>query len=555
MSASTTPQEKRTAPTTGKDSVLSILRRGGVLAVTLAVVFAGAAFLLVRSGPPAFTASVALLASQAGPSAGNLDIITPSRVDPSVYETALADGGVARAALNGLLGHPPTQREVDRFLRTVKVRIQKNDASSVILLAATERSAAFAAAAVNALADGLAAWDRDRARQSVARSIAALESSIADIDAQLAGTAGGPALTAGQRQTLGELRGQRARQLAAARTANESAIVVGLLDPLAVAAPPDRPDGSKWPFFTLVAALFGLLLGYGATFVGWMLDPRIRGRDDLVALAGRPVLAELPVGSKAGAQQVSEAANFMRSAALLAMNSPQQFAIAITSATDSREKEGVAVNLAESTARSGYRTLLVDADLRKPSVTYGLDLSEVEAPPLEVYLENTAVAYEPVRIPIGRKRAYDFVPSFTSALYPVELLNRGFGTLLAAWRESYDVVIVDCPPVLPFADTLSIAPLCDGLMLCARQGETHRRDVAECLERLDQLDLTLVGSVLTTGRSPRKRRGAAAESASAGTADTHGLDPYETLGHKPGRKPDQNPGMTNVTVRQRKAGR
>lgn len=531
--------------------MLTILRRGGVHAVVLAAVFAGAAFLLVATRPPSFTASVALLASQAGPSAGNLDIVTPSRVDPSVYQTALADGGVARSALSGLLGRAPTQNEVDRFLRRVKVRIQKNDASSVIQLAVTEPTAAFAADAANALADGLAAWDRERARKSVARSIAALQSSISDIDAQLAGTAGGPALTAGQRQTLGALREQRARQLASAQAANESAIVVGLLDPLAVAAPPDRPDTSKLPFFMVVAALFGLGLGYGTAYVEWALDPRIRGRDDLVALAGRPVLAEFPVGPKAGARQVNEAANVMRSAALLAMHSPQKLAIAVTSPADIREKEGVAINLAESTARSGYRTLLVDADLRKPSATYGLDLSEVEAPPLEVYLENTTVAYKPVRIGLGRKRSYDFVPSFTSALYPVELLNRGFGTLLDDWRESYDVVIVDCPPVLPFADTLAIAPLCDGLMLCARQGETNRRDVAECLARLDQLDLTLVGSVLTSGRSPRQRRGAAADDDGVAAAGTQALDPYDTLSNKPG----QQPGMTNVTVRQRKAGR
>ena len=542
MSASTTPSEKRPSSTAGKYSVRSIRRRGAVLAVVLAVVLGGAAFLVLESRPPSFTASAALLASQSGPSAGNLKIITPSRVDPTVYETALTDGGVARAALVRLAGGQPGQHEVDRFLRSVKVRIQKNDASSVITITATEPTAALAARAANLLADGLVAWDRDRARQTVARSIDALKSSIKDIDAQLAGTGGGPDLTAGQRQTLTDLRAQRVRQLAAAQAAGDSAVAMGLLEPLGTASPPDRADSSRIAFFILIAAVLGLILGYGLAFVQWAVDPRVRTRDDLVALVGRPVLAEFPVGPNASSQEISEAANFLRSAALLAIRSPQRAAIAITSPMDNRDKEGVVVSLAESTARAGYRTLLVDADLRKPSTNYGLELSQVEAPPLEVYLENPSVAYRPARIGIGRKRSYDFVPSFTSALYPVELLNRGFGTVLDAWRESYDVIIVDCPPVLPFADTIAIAPLCDGLLLCAREGETSRHDVAESLERLDQLNLALVGSVLTSGRSERRR-------SSAVGAQT--LDPYDTLSPKPGKQK----GMTNVTVRQRRTGR
>ncbi len=535
MGSQPAPPDFRTTVPPGAAGVLAVLRRGTWFALVLAAIAGGATYLFASSAPPRYTASVTVLASQTGPHGGDLPVLRPATVDPSVYQTALREGGVAAGALADLLGRQPDGGQLARFQREIRMTTQQNDASSLLTISVTEHDPAFAARAANALADALVTWDRDRARESVARSIAALRQSIRQIDARLNG--GGPPLTDPQRQELTGLRQQRQHQLDAAQAANDSAVVVGLLVPLSQAAPPQVPSGPKVTFLTLLAAILGLLAGYGVTAIERSTDRHLRDREDLRALGGGPVLAEFPPARRATPQQTAEAASFLRSGALRGLGAPP-LSLAICSARSLDEKAGVTVSLAESVARSGFRTLLVDADLRQPSTSYGLDVSRVKVPPLEVYLENPNVKYQPASVPIGRKRAYDFVPSFTSASYPVELLNRSFGGLLEAWRETYDVIIVDCPPVLPFADTLAVAPLCDGLVLCARRGVTTRRDMQACLERLGQLDVTIVGTALlgvadTRGRQADRLRAAA-------TAGQQAIDPYRTL--------SQGPGLANVRV-------
>jgi Mrp family chromosome partitioning ATPase len=524
------------------DGVLNLLRRGTWFALLLAAVTSGTAYLITSTAPPRYTAAVTVLVSQTGPRGGDLSILTPARVDPSVYQTALDEGGVASSALASLLGKQPDKRELRSFQREIRMTTQQNDTSSLLTIGVTDRNPTFAAHAANALADALATWDRNRAQQSVTRSIAALRQSVQEIDARLSGQ--GTPLTAQQQAELTALRQQRQRQLDAGQAANASAVVVGLLTPHSRAARPDVPSGPKVAFLTLVAAILGLLVGYCIVAVARLFDTQVRHLEDLYLLSDLPVLAEFAGAREATPQKTSDAASFLLSGAIRGLGGPP-VVVAVTSSQFVVEKARVTINLAESAARSGYRTLLVDADLRRPSTSYGLDVSQVTATPLEVYLENPAVSYQPASVPIGGNLAYDFVPSFTSATYPVELLSRNFGKLLAAWREAYDIIIVDCPPVLPFAETLAIAPLCDGLVLSARRGATSRRNLRESLERLRQFDVELVGTVFLADVPASFRRNGFRARGTAG-GDRQAIDPYRTL--------TQGPNITNVRVKEHHNG-
>ena len=542
MSTRRTTSNHAPPTTLNIQEVVSFLRRGALFAILVAVIAAGAAYQLTSRSKPVYEASVALLASKPGSGYSNSGLITPAPVDPGVYQTALMESTIVPSTLSTLHGGAPTAKQVEAFKQDIHVSLQKLDISSVIRIAVDNPDPKFAAAAANSLADNLVNWDRERARQAVSGSIAALQQSIKDIDAELNGT-GNQQPTAERAQTLQALRQERQRQLSTARATSESSVVVGLLSPLSVATPPQIPIGPKVTFKTLVAGILGLVLAYGIAFLRWTLDPRVRDRDELLALTDHPVLAEFPAPNRRARALASEAATLLRSNMMLVTRSEPPVAFAITSPQNNREKAGVAVSLAESLARAGHRTLLVDADLRQPSTTYGLDASKTKSPPLEVYLENPGNDYAPVSISIGNKRSFDFVPSFTASMYPVELLNRGFATLVENWRQEYDYILVDCPPVLPFADTLAIAPACTGLLLCTSQAESTRRDVAESLERLTQVDVNVLGSVLTNAPVRRRSRDTGNLRGLVVPDKTSSVDPYQTL--------TREQGLKNVRIRER----
>lgn len=541
MTTRSEASDYETGRTVGLPEVLQFLRRGALVALLLAAVFGALEYWHLSRATPQYRASVALLASSPGGGYGNLGLVTPPPVDPSVYKTALLDGPVAADALKGLLGQAPTAGHLRAFVRSITVGVQKQTMSSIIAISVDDPDPKFAVQEANALADSLMAWDRARAREAVAGTIQSLQQTIQDLDNEIRGV-GGTAPNAATVKALTALRDQRASELAAARATSQSSVAIGLLEPLSSAAPPAAPVGPKAAFKTLAAALFGLILAYGWFLVRWFLDPRVRDRDELASLTGLPILAEFAVRTRGSGRTTTEAANFLRSNVVQLARSESPVAIAITSPHAPREKAGVAVNLAASLARVGHRTLLVDADLRQPSRAYGLDISDVDSTPLEVHLENPSRSYAPVTVQVGAGRAFDFVPSFTAASYPVELLDRGFAELLRAWRERYDYILVDCPPALPFADTLTVTRLCTGSVLCASPAVTHRRDLEESLERLRQIDARILGVVLTDARGARRLR-QRQRLEGFDMAAHEAVDPYSTLG--------RGSGMTNVTVKRR----
>jgi len=519
----------------------AFISHGAWFAIALAAIAAGAAFMLTRKSAPVYQATVSLVATQPGQGYNNLGLVAPSPVDPAVYQTALMQSDIPRQTLQQIQGKAPTDAAVQHFKDQIHVAVHKQDVSSTVDISVNSVNPQFASGAANTLAANLVAWDENRARQSIQSTITSLQQSIVRIDRQLNGTGSGAAATGSDRQALQRLRTQRTKQLANARATEQSSVAIGLIQPVSAAAPPTDPIGPSMTFKVVVAALLGLLLGYGFAFFRFALDPRIRSRDDVVDLTALPVLAEFPARVRGNRHLASEAANFLRSNLMEVARGEQPHVVAISSPRTNREKANVAVNLAQSLARAQYRVLLVDADLRRPSTTYGLNVSEVESPPLEVYLENPEQRHAPVRISVGARRAFDFIPSFTSAQYPVELLNRGFRKLLAGWRERYEVIVVDCPPVIPVADTLSIAPACTGVVLCTSLTESTRRDTVESLERLENIDVPLLGSVLTDAHVPRRDVDVARLRATNVPKRT-AMDPYRNL---------KEPGMRNVQVTDR----
>jgi capsular exopolysaccharide synthesis family protein len=173
-------------------------------------------------------------------------------------------------------------------------------------------------------------------------------------------------------------------------------------------------------------------------------------------------------------------------------------AIMVTSAEGGESKTSLACHLATSLARSGRRTLLLDADMRKPSLDRLFDqpltpgISEVLRG--EISLEDTiAVTSVPdlAIIPAGE------CDSQTMS----SLSLGGIEPLLQHLRARYDCVIIDSAPVLPVTDTLLIAPYTDGVLLSILTDVSRVPKVSQAHQRLTEIGVRVLGAVFTGERA------------------------------------------------------
>jgi capsular exopolysaccharide synthesis family protein len=168
----------------------------------------------------------------------------------------------------------------------------------------------------------------------------------------------------------------------------------------------------------------------------------------------------------------------------------------ITSAIDGEGKTTAASELAESFARYGYRTLLIDADLRSPSV---IERFEVVG---SVGRDSTTEGW--LDDPGRRSRAAERVarrPTTTSTSSrrspgpnAAELLGRRFRTALRS-LDDYDVIVIDTPPLLAVADALMIAPHCTGTVLVVDHQRSDRRKLAAAVGALQRVGVPVLGVV------------------------------------------------------------
>jgi Mrp family chromosome partitioning ATPase len=509
------------ARTLGLRDVLGFLRRGALLAGFVAAVAGASAYLLSSASDPVYRAAVTLVASQPGSSPAGLVLITPPVVDPAVYRSAILEGSIVADAMTRVTGVRPSEQALERFLRRVRVSVENQQISSLIRIEVEGSDPEQTAALANAISDGLVAWDRLRAQRNLARGIDALEQALAEIDAELA--AGG---TPERLATLQAVRDERQVDLDLANAMSASALFVGLLDPLRTASAPERAVGPRLVFNTFVAVLLGLILGYGMLFVRVALDTGVGSAAAVSTTTGLPVLAEFAHRSRTDTLHSPETVSFLRTNLMLAIQGDGPRVLVVTSAQDAAEKDRVAASLAASLARGGNRTLRVDADLRNFATTRWLDLSPNSAAPLEVQLANPSQRYPPVNIVVGSRLGFDFVPSFTAAPFPVDALNQGLPSLLETWRAQYDVIILDTTPVVSFADTLAIAPLATGVVLCASARRSTREGLVEAIRVLGRAQVRLLGVVLTEVPASRARRAVSANQAQA--AARRVADPFAT---------------------------
>jgi len=253
----------------------------------------------------------------------------------------------------------------------------------------------------------------------------------------------------------------------------------------------------------VVALLIGLLLGIGAAIARHILDRTVSSQEHVSEVTDKPVLASIGYDSAIKKSPLlTDLGSFApRTEAFRVLRTNLQFldldhqprCLVISSALQGEGKTMTSTNLAIALAQTGRRTLLIDGDLRRPRVAGHLGLDAA------VGLTTVLVGNTDVKdaVQIHEPSGLHFLASGAKPPNPTEILqSRVTHDLIRDLCDSYDMVIIDGPPLLPVADASVLSTIADGVILVVQHGKTTRDAVADAITRLDQVGGRLFGIVV-----------------------------------------------------------
>jgi succinoglycan biosynthesis transport protein ExoP len=493
-------------PDVGLSDLVHLLRRGFLISLFVGALAASGVYYLSSQIAPRYRATVTIIAAQTTPDANrfNVSLATPTPLDGATYRVAALSYPVLSRAFQQISDEPMTARALSEFRRGMSVRVEESRTSSLIYITAESDSAELSAEKANAMANALVAWDKERATDNLQLIIDTLRSQINALNEEIR-----IGQVAGATQNIEgnvALRAQQAQQLTYAETLLTSAS--GLLRLLEPALTPYQPVSPRPTLNAALAFAFGIGLTYVLLLVRDALSIRFRSTDEVAALTRLPVLAEFPRVSGGTRRLPQEAINYLRTNLLFLLSNTPQKTLLVTSALISEGKSSVALSLAESFARNGYNTLLIDADLRKPVIAkeYELDARSYGEYSLDQILQSEN-PIRPLTVSVDNRFNFRLYPTFQPVSTATEVLSRNFQQKLKQWREEFEVIIIDSAPLLPVADTLMIAPLCTGTILVTGLEKTDKKSVRKATEILGRMGVNIVGIAATqSGRETRSGR-------------------------------------------------
>jgi polysaccharide biosynthesis transport protein len=279
---------------------------------------------------------------------------------------------------------------------------------------------------------------------------------------------------------------------------------------VAVIEEPTVATDPVWPRRSYVALMaigggFGIALGLVTLLDA--LDDRFRSVEELQRRLGLPLLTmiqRLQTSESSGlnalvthASPTSVAAECFRTLrTALTLTHPDARQIVVTSAEPGDGKTTTLANLAVCYAQADKRTLLIDADLRRPGLTGLLEMRGPHGLSEVLRGENDVSEMAAMFVRPSGVKGLDVLPSGSRPTDPAELLASPRFSQLLAWAESvYDMILVDSPPTLATTDTAVIGRVVDGVILVVQPAKNRRRLVTRVVERLGMMKIPLLGLV------------------------------------------------------------
>lgn len=280
-------------------------------------------------------------------------------------------------------------------------------------------------------------------------------------------------------------------------------------------AEPLVPTRHAFPILTQVLVRFSalaVLIGLGAIYIFDLLDDRLRSPEEVreqLNLSVLGIIRKLPEEETKdggiyvhGYPQTTHAEGFRTLKTSISLSPLESRCFAVTSSEQSEGKTTTTVNLAASYAQTGIRTLLIDADMRRPGLSRALNvkgqggLSEV----LRADTDLIEVCKE--RIVPTEVSGLDVLPCGPRMMNAGMLLSMPTLPELIDWATSqYDQVIFDCPPVLPVSDALIVGRYVDGIVFVMNPDKTHRRNIVRAVDQIRGGGLKIIGVVANTSMS------------------------------------------------------
>jgi capsular exopolysaccharide synthesis family protein len=488
------------------EQVLGVLRRRAGWILLCFVLVAGAAYGFSKHQTKKYTATASLVFSnnqQAQQVAGLPAVGSSSQLAQQNTNLKLVQLGDMAEKTAGLLGQGLTKAEVSADL-SVSAQAESN----IVNVAATATSPALAAGIANTYTEQFVKEQQNSNHAYYASALRLVNKQLAALSAkERAGTAGLALQDRAQSlSVLAELRNGNV-QVAQAATV------------------PTSPSSPKVSRNTALGAVLGLLLGLGVAFLLERFDRRIREPRDLEAIYGLPLLGVVPEsdalarsarrkGDSGGAIPASEAEAFhLIRAHLRYFNVDKELrTLLVASAAPGDGKTTIARHLAVAAARMGSRVLLLEADLRRPTLAQqlgipaGRGLSDVliGAVPLTDAIQTMELEAASNDRPKGH--AFDvLVAGAALPPNPGELTeSRAMGVLLEQTRSIFDLVVIDTPPLTAVSDAFPLLKKVDGVIIVGRVGR-NRRDVAERLhETLAGAGAPLLGVIANGFKAGRR---------------------------------------------------
>jgi capsular exopolysaccharide synthesis family protein len=463
------------------EQLLGVLRRRAPWIALCFVLIAGVAFGLSNHETKKYTATASLVFNndQLSQQVAGLPVASSNnQLAQQNTNLKLVQLGDMAAKTAGLLGQGLTKEAVSDALS-----ISAQGESNIVNVAATATSPTLAADIANTYTDQFVKEQQDSNHAYYASALALVNRQLAALSPkEKAGTAG--LALQDRAQSLGVLAELRNGNVQVAQAATV----------------PTSPSSPKTSRNTALGAILGLLLGLGIAFLLERFDRRMRDPKDLEAVYGLPLLGVVPEspalarsarkGDSGGALAPSETEAFhLIRAHLRYFNIDKELrTLLVASAAPGDGKTTVARHLASAAARMGSRVLLLEADLRRPTIAQQLSISSgpgladvlIGAVPLSDAVQS--VTLDGLSGEGVATRTLDvLVAGAALPPNPGELIeSRAMEVLLERMHDVYDLVVIDTPPLTAVSDAFPLLRKVDGVVIVGRVGR-NRRDVAERL--------------------------------------------------------------------------
>jgi succinoglycan biosynthesis transport protein ExoP len=500
------------------DRLLRAARRWGLLIVAASLIGGLTAFLVSQTLPPEYRATAQLyLTPTSNPTVALQDVVMGQNLARSYVHLATA-GSVLAPAMEQV-----GEDDLKKFRARTQVAHVRD--TSVINVSFLDRDAQHAADAANAIADSFIRQSRELISQIQAPTLAQLEEQIKVVQDDVRNL--DTQITALRAEIAIRPRPESQAQLASLEASRQSrqqtlAQLLQTRDTIRVNIARAENTVSKWESATapvdpesprvglntalggLAAGLIALLAIAAITYVDDRLgdSEEIRARLGIAPLgviqrSGRPeTLAGKLFVRDEPASPEAEAVRTLRTNILFAGVDKRPQTILVTSAQPFEGKSVISANLALAFAQAGVPTVLLDADLRRPSQH---SLFRVRA---SIGLTDLLADANLMRSTLERFRVGEhlyLIPSGLLPPNPAELLSSGrMSNLLAGLTRLAEgtTVIIDTSPLLSVADPIALATKVDGCVLVIDGGHTHARAARQAVESLRRVRAVILGAVL-----------------------------------------------------------